>query len=146
MRGGGPCRRRDGVEVAVGLEDAERAAPEQEDERHDGQPDHGGAATRRRNEPARRSPAARPEAVAGRRVRRSPQEVGLMMGEIDQGVKEVAPSAWSLIHKKQDLSGGAACRRTRGTRSASVSTSTSRRASKSGARRKTRPKRSPPGR
>src|SRR5712691_12680242 len=115
MRGAGPCRRRDGMEVAVGLQDAERAAPEQEGERHDGQPDYGGAPTRRRNEPARRSPAARPEAVAGRRVRRSPQEVGLMMGEIDQGVKEVASRGRSLIDKKQDLSGGAVCRRTRGT-------------------------------
>ena len=86
MWSGGTCRRRDGMEVAVRLQDAERAAAEQEDQGDDRQPDQRRAPTRRRNEPARRSPAARPEAVAGRRVRRSPQEVGLMMGEIDQGV------------------------------------------------------------
>src|SRR5256712_6146889 len=120
MRRGGAGGGRYRVDVLVGLQDPERAAPEQEDHGDDRQSDHGGAAMRRRNEPARRSSAARPEAVSGRRVRRSPQEVGLMMGEIDQGVKEVAPSAWSLIDKKQDLSGGAACRRTRGTRSASA--------------------------
>ena len=86
MQGGGRRRGRDGMEVALRLQDAECTAPEQEDQGDDRQPDHGGASMRRRNQPALRSSAARPEAVARRRVRRSPQEVGLMMGEIDQRV------------------------------------------------------------
>src|SRR2546425_4565971 len=90
MRRGGAGGGRYRVDVLVGLQEPERAAPEQEDHGDDRQPDYGGAPMRRRNEPTRRSSAARPEAVAGRRVRRSPQEVGLMMGDIDQGVKEVA--------------------------------------------------------
>jgi len=74
------------MDVAVRLQQPERATAEQKNDRNDRQPDDRRAASRRNNETARRSSAARPEAVAGRRVRRSPQEVRLMMGEIDQRV------------------------------------------------------------
>jgi hypothetical protein len=90
------------MEVAVRLQEAERAAAEQKGEGDDRQPDDRSAPAWRDNETARGLSAARPEAVAGRRVRRSPQEIGLMMGEIDRCVKEVASGARSLIDRKQD--------------------------------------------
>src|ERR1700736_3778261 len=99
MRSDGAGGGRDGTDVVVRLQQPERAAAEEEDDSNDCQPDHGGAATRRNNETPRRSSPARPEAVARRRVGRSPQEVGLMMGEIDRCVKEVACGPRSLIDK-----------------------------------------------
>src|SRR5260370_29386094 len=88
MRPGRAGGGRDGADIVVRLQQPERAAAEQKHNRNDGQPDHGRAPARRNNETPRRSSPARPEAVARRRVRRSPQEVRLMMGEIDQRVKE----------------------------------------------------------
>jgi hypothetical protein len=90
----------------VRLQEAERSAAEQKGEGDDRQPDDRGTPAWWDNETARGLSAARPEAVAGRRVRRSPQEIGLMMGEIDRCVKEVASRTRSLIDKKQDLPGG----------------------------------------
>src|SRR5260370_34996753 len=93
MRGRGAGSGRDRMDVAVRLEQPDRAAGEQKDGGDEHQPDYGRAPARRNNETARRSSAARPEAVARRRVRRSPQEVRLMMGEIDRCVKAVASAA-----------------------------------------------------
>src|SRR4029077_20403701 len=95
MRSGRPCRGRDGMDVAVRLQQPERTAAEQKHNGNDGQPDHGRAPARRNNETPRRSSPARPEAVARRRIGRSPPEVGLMMGESDRCVKEFrrGPSA-----------------------------------------------------
>src|ERR1700704_2368280 len=99
MRSGRASGGGDRVDVAVGLQDTEGPAAEEKGEGDDRQPDHRGAPAWSNDETARRSSSARPEAVARRRVGRSPQEVGLMMGEIDRCVKEVAPRPPSLVDK-----------------------------------------------
>ena len=84
---------RDDAQVAVGLQDRKHPAAEKKNDDDDQEPDDWRAPVRRNTETARRPTAARPEAVAGRWVRRSPQEVGFMMGKPLRNVKVCSMTA-----------------------------------------------------
>src|SRR2546421_3637287 len=82
FRGGG-----NRMHVPVRRQHAVDAAPEQERDDQDDRPDEWVILARGNEETARRAASARPEAVSGRGVRRSPQEVGFMMGILAAAVK-----------------------------------------------------------
>ena len=83
------CRGGNRLNLVLVLQQAEGAAAEQEHDNDDDRandgitPPRGGAQTTRRA-----APAARPEAVSRRRVRRAPQEVGFMMDKHTRNVKD----------------------------------------------------------
>jgi len=83
------CGGGDRLNLVLVLQEAEGAAAEQEHDDDDDRADDGIAASRGGAQTTRRTaPAARPEAVSRRRVRRAPQEVGFMMAKRTRNVKD----------------------------------------------------------